>query len=53
MIPEANQQIGGEADNLPADEQQQQAVGDDQPEHGGGEQREKQKKRVKFSSRAM
>ena len=40
VIPEADQQVGSQADNLPADEQQQQAVGDDQPEHGGGEQRE-------------
>ena len=40
VIPKADQQVGGQADHLPADEQQQQAVGDDQPEHRGGEQRE-------------
>ena len=37
--PEADQEVGGEADQLPEDEQHQQVVGDDQTQHGGREQR--------------
>ena len=40
VIPKADQQVGSQPDDLPADEKQQQAVGDDQPEHRGGEQGE-------------
>ena len=38
--PEADEQIGGEPDQFPADEEKKQAVGDDDAEHGGGEKRE-------------
>ena len=40
LIPEADEQIRGEADDLPAHEEQQQAVGDDDAEHGSGKERE-------------
>ena len=40
MIPEADQQVGGEADDLPTHEEQQEAVGDDDAEHGSGEESE-------------
>jgi len=36
----ADKQVGGEADQFPANEEQQQAVGDDHAEHGAGEQRQ-------------
>ena len=38
MLPEADQQVRGEADALPADEQDQVVVGQDQQQHGGDEQ---------------
>ena len=40
-VPEADEEVGGEADDLPAHEEQKQAVGDDHAEHGAGEEREK------------
>ena len=40
VVPEADQQVGGEADHLPAHEEQQQAVGDDDAEHGPGKERQ-------------
>ena len=39
-VPEADEEVGGEADDLPAHEEQQQAVGDDDAEHGSGEEGE-------------
>ena len=39
-VPEADEEVGGEADDLPAHEEQEQAVGDDDAEHGPGEERE-------------
>ena len=40
LIPEADEQVGGEADQFPAHEEQQDAVGDDDAEHGSGKERE-------------
>ena len=40
MEPEADEQVGGEADQLPAHEEEEEAVGDDYAEHGSGEERE-------------
>ena len=40
LIPEADEQVGGEADQFPAHEQQKDAVGDDDAEHGSCEERE-------------
>ena len=40
VIPEADQEVGGEADALPAEEQLDEIVGGDQRQHGEGEQRE-------------
>ena len=37
--PEADQEVGGRADQLPEDEQHEQVVGQDQAQHGGGEER--------------
>ena len=39
-VPEADEEVGGEADDLPAHEEQQEAVGDDDAQHGSGEERE-------------
>ena len=38
VVPEADQQVGAEADAFPADEQQRQVVGQDQDQHREGEQ---------------
>jgi hypothetical protein len=38
--PEADQEVRGEADELPADEEREQAVADEDAEHRGGEQAE-------------
>ena len=38
--PESDQQIGGEPDQFPANEEQEQAVRDHHAEHRGGEERE-------------
>ena len=38
MIPEPDEQIAGQADQLPADEEQEQAVGNDHAEHRRREQ---------------
>ena len=40
MIPEADEQVGCEADQFPAHEEEQNAVGDDNAQHGSGEERE-------------
>ena len=40
LIPEADEQIRGEANDLPAHEEQQQAVGDDYAQHGSRKKRE-------------
>jgi hypothetical protein len=39
--PEADEQVGGETNQLPANKQQQEAVGDQEAEHGGGKEAEK------------
>ena len=39
-VPEADQEIGGDADALPAEEQLDQVVGGHQHQHGEGEERE-------------
>ena len=36
--PEADEEVGGKAHDLPAQEEQQEAVGDDDAEHGSGEE---------------
>ena len=41
LVPEADQQIGGEADAFPAEEHLHQIVGRHQHQHGEGEQRQK------------
>ena len=41
LIPEADQQVRGESDDLPAHEQQQQAVRDHHAQHRSGKEREK------------
>ena len=41
VVPEADEEIGGEADDLPAHEEQKEAVGDDDAQHGPGEERHK------------
>ena len=41
LVPEADQQIGAEADAFPAEEQLQQIVGRHQHQHGESEQRQK------------
>ena len=43
VIPETNQQIRRQPDQLPANEEEQQAVGDDHTQHCGGEQRHEAK----------
>ena len=40
LVPEADQQIGGEADALPAEEHLEEVVGRHQHQHGEGEERE-------------
>ena len=40
VVPEADQEIGGEADALPAEKELEEIVGRDQRQHGEGEQRE-------------
>ena len=40
MEPEADEEVGGEADDLPAHEQREEGVGDDDAEHGSGEEGE-------------
>ena len=40
VIPETDQQVGGEPDQLPTHEEQQQAIGDDDAQHGSGKQRQ-------------
>jgi hypothetical protein len=39
-VPEADEEVRGEADDLPAHEEEEQAVGDDDAEHGSGEERQ-------------
>ncbi len=39
-VPEADEEVGGEADDLPAHEEEEQGVGDDDAEHGSGEEGE-------------
>ena len=38
--PKTDQQVGGEADEFPADEEKEEAVGHQQSQHGGGEEAE-------------
>lgn len=38
MKPETDEQIGGETDEFPANEQEQETIGDEQAEHRGGEE---------------
>ena len=40
IVPEADQQVAAQADQLPADEQEQQVVGQDDRQHAEGEQRQ-------------
>ena len=40
IVPEADQEVGGETDTFPAEEQLQEVVGGDEHEHGEGEERE-------------
>ena len=40
VIPEADQQVGGEPNQLPTHKEQQQAVGDDDAQHSSGKQRQ-------------
>ena len=40
-VPEADEEVGSKADDLPAHEEEQEAVRDDDAEHGSGEEREK------------
>jgi hypothetical protein len=40
LVPEADQQIAAQTDELPADEQEQQVVGQDDCQHAEGEQRQ-------------
>jgi hypothetical protein len=53
VIPKADEQVGGEAHQCPADEQQQETVRDDDTSIAAANSARKQKKRVKFSSCAM
>src|ERR1035441_9704952 len=41
VVPEADEEIGGEADDLPAHEEEEQAVGDNDAQHGSGKERQK------------
>ena len=40
LVPEADQQVGGEADAFPAEEHLQEVVGRHQHQHGEGEERQ-------------
>ena len=40
MNPKSNQEVGGEPNQFPADEEQKETVRDDHAQHGGGEKRE-------------
>ena len=37
MNPKSNQEVGGEPNQFPADEEQKETVRDDHAQHGGGE----------------
>ncbi len=39
-VPEADEEVGGEADDLPAHEEEEEGVGDEDAEHGSGEEGE-------------
>jgi len=51
--PEADEEIGGEADQFPADEEEEQAVGDERPSIAAANRLRKQKNREKFGSSFM